>query len=94
MVEDAWREGIRIFLLVFIRGSYILNLQVSLLGSDPPISMQSNLLLSEQNYDKLHSIWTCWWAQQKFHPLLFNFPPYQCHSRKEVEHLSLDAHST
>lgn len=37
MVEEAWKEGIRIFLLVFIRGSYNLNLQVTLLGSDPPI---------------------------------------------------------
>lgn len=84
MVEGIWKGDIRVFLLVFVKASYTLNLQVTLLASDPPISTQSNLLLSEQNYDKLSSSWNCCRTQQNFHPLLFNFPTCQCHSRKEI----------
>lgn len=90
MVEEIWKGDIRVFLLVFVKESYILNLQVTLLGSDPPISM----LLSKQNYNKLNSSWNCCRAQQQFNPLLFNFPLYQTHSRKEINHSSLDANST
>lgn len=85
------KEVLGCFLLFYIRGRYILNSEVTLLESDSPISTQANLLISEQNNDKIFSRQNCRRAGEKNDPFLFNLPPY--HGRKEVGHLNLDTRS-
>lgn len=55
MVEKkTCKGGIKIFYYLHERKLYF-KFARTLLGSDPSITLQSNLLLSVQNYDKLHS---------------------------------------
>lgn len=65
MVEEAWKE---IFLLFFMKGSYILNLQEFFLVRNPPISMQCNFLLPNKIMTNFIPVGTVVGHSQIFNP--------------------------